>query len=384
MKYTLFLISAITLLCSCENPKIPQPKSETSITLQRACHYLWANQAPDGGWHSATTGIMRGGSSLSPFIFWALLNVPDSIYLINPKQKKLGLQFIRQHISNEGISISDDPEIMDYPNYASAYSAMILHRFGNNNSDKIRVNTIINYLKNQQFTEQRGIDSTHLAYGAWGFGETALEKGEIGHVDISHTRRILKCLALCGETNTDIFQKAQNYLLLAQKNPLKKQFKPNLINTDKPLYDGGFYYSTTSTGSNKGGQDAEGRYKSYATATCDGLLGLMTIDNAHKAPINDAIHWLETHPNIHVSEGIDAKNPNNWEHALVFYHLAVRAEAYRALNKNGNWEKEIADAIKIKQYPDGHFMNPAGSINKENDPLLATTLAIIGLINCLK
>lgn len=383
MKY-ISLIVFISLFYGCENAKIPQPKSDTSLVLQRACAYLWTKQAPDGGWHSATTGIMRGGSSLSPFVFWALLNVPDSIYMIPPKQKALGLQFIRQHIDNEGISISDDPEIMDYPNYASAYSAMILYRFSDRYSDKSMVNKTLNYLKNQQFTEQRGISRAHPAYGAWGFGESGLEKGDIGHVDISHTRRILACLKMCGETDTAIFEKSHRYLLLTQKNPSRNDAQPNKTNEINALYDGGFYYSTTSTGSNKGGMHPNGAFKSYATATCDGLLGLMTIDNVHKEPVNAAVKWLDNHPNIHFSEGVDTTNPNNWENALVFYHFAVRAEAYRAFHKKGNWATEITEAIKIKQHTDGHFMNPEGSINKENDPLLATTLAIIALSHCLK
>ena len=45
--------------------------------LARAAAYLWRQQAPDGGWHSQTYGLLRSGQLLTPFVLDAL---PEAVY----------------------------------------------------------------------------------------------------------------------------------------------------------------------------------------------------------------------------------------------------------------------------------------------------------------
>ena len=39
--------------------------------LARAASYLWAQQGADGGWRSATYGLLASGQSLTPFVLVA-------------------------------------------------------------------------------------------------------------------------------------------------------------------------------------------------------------------------------------------------------------------------------------------------------------------------
>ena len=160
--------------------------------MQKACRYLWSVQGNDGGWHSTTHGILKGGQSLTPFILWHLLQVDQEVSPCSGEAVRSALQFLRRSISE---SNSDEiPLVLEYPNYAAAYTLRVFRQFGET-ADSIYVHALCEHLIGQQFVAQRGIFPNHPAYGGWGFGETGLPVGTAGHVDISHTRRVIQALA---------------------------------------------------------------------------------------------------------------------------------------------------------------------------------------------
>ncbi|MFQ5570758.1 MAG: hypothetical protein ACE5G0_13825, partial [Rhodothermales bacterium] len=125
-------------------------------------------------------------------------------------------------------------------------------------------------------------------------------------------------------------------------------------------------------------------FDSYATTTCDGLLALL----AAGVPPDDervlaAARWLRVHPTLAYPEGIPENHPAQWHRVLFYYHLAVRAEAYRALGETGSWPDELVQVLGEKQREDGSFSNPYGAPNKEDDPILATALVVQALGNAL-
>ena len=67
---------------------------------------------------------------------------------------------------------------------------------------------------------------------------------------------------------------------------------------------------------------------------------------------------------------------SQWHRVMLFYHIAVRAEAYSALNESGSWRSDAFDVIASLQHADGHFANPDGGPNKEDDPILATSMMV--------
>lgn len=376
------ILFSILSLCfiSCDYFK---PKPQTETTLQKACTFLWSKQSDNGAWQSETHGIMKGGESLTAFILWTLLEVPDTAYR-KPKRKiEKGLNFIRKHLNSNGVLGLSDEYVMDYPNYATSYALRVLLKYGEK-KDELLITKMKNYLINQQFSEQRGIQPTHLAYGAWGFGEK-LEKGKFGHVDLSHTRRVLQALKMAGGTADSFFLKARNFLSLLQKHPSEERAQPTDFHADSLPYDGGFYSSSVILGVNKGGilkENGSEYLASYATTTCDGLLSLLACGYSKKdEPVQAAYSWLTNHPKLDSPQGMDKNNSVQWHLVMVFYHLAARAEAYKAVGHEGIWREEIEKIIVKKQLENGSFSNPNGAPNKEDDPLLATALAIIALSN---
>ncbi len=380
LQKTICISLMISLLSACDF-FVPKPQNET--VLQKACNYLWSKQSDDGAWHSETHGIMKGGESLAAFILWTLLEVPETDYRKPKKKIEIGLEFLRMHINSNGVLGLSDEYVMDYPNYATSYALRILSKYGNEN-DKPLIEKMKTYLISQQLTEKRGIRGSHLAYGAWGFGEE-LEKGMTGHVDLSHTRRVLQALRMAENVPDSTFLKSNYFLSLLQKQPSEKRLKPSAIQISNIPFDGGFYASSVTLGTNKGGLinlEQSEYYASYATASCDGLIALLASGHSENDKTVQAVYsWLINHPELNFPQGMDENDSGQWHLVMVFYHLAARAEAYKAIEHEGNWRTEIKSIISKKQMENGSFSNPNGAPNKEDDPLLATALAIIALSN---
>ncbi len=369
--------------CTSTGPSV----DEKVRLLESAASYLWSQQGEDGGWHSATHGLLRGGETWTPFVAHYLFQVPDSVYSTSPERREHALAFLREHITENGVLGISDPTVLEYPNYATAYGLRVLARWGAP-SDSLRIQRMTEYLLEQQYDEDRGIESSHPAYGAWGFGETSLPNGHVGHIDLSHTRRVLEAVGTMGAFEPQT-TKSQWFLGMLQKHPKDLRPQPGARSGDpRPRYDGGFYASTVTVGLNKGGpvSDSLGNtfYPSYATTTCDGLLALLAAGvPAEDERVQSAARWLQDHGDLSVIEGIPP-NPSQWEHIMFYYHLLVRSEAYGALGVDGDWKKKVVDLLAERQRPDGSFSNPLGAPNKEDDPILATAMVVGTLLNVLQ
>ena len=342
--------------------------SEAGDILARAAAFLWKKQGADGGWHSEMHGVMRTGQTLTPYILHALTDVSTEIYQVDSSRIHAAQEFLRRHINTRGVLGLADPDIIEYPNYSTAYALRVFLKNGTP-SDSVLIRGMATYLTNEQFTERRGIHPDHPAYGSWGFGETNLSKGQTGHVDLSHTRHVLEALREGGWNDTTAAKKTTRFLRLLQKHPSHNQSPAN-------AYDGGFYFSPVVLDQNKAGKDGNA-YRSYATATCGGIMALLASGESRQSePVQAAIRWLEANPRLDYPAGIPEDDPDHWRKVLFFYHLSVRAEVYRTMGKQGEWKGEIVRLLRERQNEDGSFANPFGSPNKEDDPLLATTLVV--------
>lgn len=343
------------------------PGSEEMSPLDKACAYLWSKQAPDGGWHSETHAVLRDGRSLTPFILVALREAGTA----NDHQDDVerAIAFIRKDV-HTAMDTDSVPMLLDYPNYAAAYALIALTNNGDP-MDSSLINYLTAYLVEQQFDEDRGIGMHHPAFGAWGFGETNLDHGETGHVDISHTRRILEALRLVLPARHEVFVQAEQFLERIQNT-----------GDDSPSGDGGFFASSVTHETNKSisRADIPGKWESYATATCDGLLALQAAGVLEDdTRIASAKQWLSNHQEMAFPEGIPTDDPAQWHRVMRFYHWSVRADVSHATSDWFHWQKDLTALAVAEQRADGSFMNPLGGPNKEDDPLLATALVVIAL-----
>ena len=327
-------------------------------SLTRAAQYLWAQQAADGGFHSATYGLLRSGQSLTPFVLGALLRVPDATVPAPAGAVDRAIAFIRRHTSVDG-AVGVTGGDADYPNYATALAVdalvaaerrlpAVAHR-AKAGSWTADIAPMVAQLRAQQFSEANGWTPEHTAYGGWGMGGAIRRPPDAGHVDLSMTRFVLEALRASGVDGSDPAMTRARVFLERSQN-----------------HDGGFFFSPVTPALNKAGQSAEG-FVSYGTTTADGVLAL----RASGVPDSDdrmarAIAWLDRNhqsdrvPGFDEDEGPQA----SWSTGLRFYYAAAIARV------------RPQQRVRLpEQADDGSFRNANGRV-KEDDPLIATTFAI--------
>lgn len=344
------------------------------IAIRRAVGFLWDAQDADGGWHSRTYGLLRSGQSLTPFVLDALLQVPPDLVPLPAEKVDRALAFLRRHIGADGAVGCSDPMLQDYPNYATALAAQAFcsaHRPGWEPSAA----ALVACLRRQQFTEDGDWTPEDPAYGAWGMGGQPRLPPDPGQVDLSMTRHVLEALRAARAADDDpAFVKARAFLRRCQN------FDPH-----DATADGGFFFSPVVLGANKAGHDGQ-RYRSYGSATADGILALLAAGASEDDPrVKAAVNWLVTHhPRDGSPPGFEGTRTGFAPEGLRFYYAAAAARVLRrfrvASTAGGDdWRAHLVEDWVRDQRPDGSWAN-ATVFMKEDDPLIATALAVTALV----
>lgn len=316
---------------------------------EAAAAWLRTQQRPDGSFRSEHYAVLRSGQAMTPFVLHALLARGTPV--TDPAIVR-GLDFVRGSIDRDGSIGYADPDLLEYPVYATSLAILVLVRCGDPD-DRGRIDAMATWLARQQCREHRGFPPEAAAHGAFGFGARGLEPGRPGHVDLTHTRFALQALAAAGRLDTTVREAA--FVLLRH---LQGE-------------NGGFYFSPVVDAANKAGRDATGRFRAYATATADGVLALQALGTEDRDPrLANARGWLARHAGTDRIGGIDENPSEPWHDALRFYHAMVLAEAWPPARAG------LAAMLRARQAADGSFRSEMVSAMKEDDPLLATALAL--------
>jgi hypothetical protein len=364
---------------------VRRPEAGEAVVASAAA-WLWAQQDPDGAWRSETYGLLASGQSLTPFVLEALLEVPADVCRPPAGALTRALEAIRLGVGDDGLCGLADPEAPEYPVYTTAHALRCLLRVGAPEDEVLALR-----LADALLTQQLGPDLSdgHPAAGGWGFG--LRPPGHPGHMDVCHTRHVLEALQLAGRVDPDVRAGAEEFLAFVQRHPSDRRPQPPGDDAgqrgDVP-YDGGFYFSPVVQAASKGGvgttEDGTRYLRSYASATCDGVLALL----AAGVPRFDervvaAAGWLRRRSRLDVPEGIPDDDPSGWAQAVHFTHLASRAKAWNALGGPSGWRGALAAHLAELQREDGSFANAGAHLMKEDDPLLCTGLALLAAAHTL-
>ncbi len=391
MRLVLLILPLLLAACVAREPARTPPRKLDA--LSRACRFLWGKQSNDGGWHSETYGLMRSGQSLTPYVLHALLEVPAEMREEPAGAVDRALAFIRANVNAEGALGLADKDVMDYPTHATAFGVRCLVRAGHD-QDRALIARMCDWLARHQFTAPLGFDPAHVAYGGFGFGGRGISPERTGVMDVVHTRNALQALREAGRASDEICQAAQLFLHMVQRHPEDKRVQPAVPGEPEGVqantYDGGFYFSPAFLAMNKGlyesARDGKAAYfRSYATATSDGLLALLAAGVPRDdSRVQDALRWLLNRPEYETTAGLPPGAPTPWGEAMFHYHLATRAEALAALRAPGDWREKTRGVLKPRQREDGSFRNENTPLMKEDDPILCTAFAIVALSSCVE
>lgn len=350
--------------------------------LQKARKFLLSKQLADGSWRSETYGLLKSGQSLTPFVLFALSQTLSGTEDKEFRWVQKSMNFLRLN-NKEGVHGRSDPDFLDYPNYATSYALQCFLKYGvlQDNPTKQK---IIKYLLKQQFSEPTGFCKSDSSYGGWGFGINT-KPTLASFVDLAHTRRVLQALQKANSLTSECIIRSSQFLARLQKIKIEEDSSSLAKWSRSTGYDGGFFSSSTIPYANKGRTAVDPKsgkpfFRSYSTATCDGILALLALDaSPDNRFLKNASEWLKNNEDWESPTGIPLNDPAPWRESMTVYNIMVQSEAFSALNLEGNWRYHLIQTLKDIQAEDGSFANMKGKLMKEDDPLISTSYALIAL-----
>lgn len=348
---------------------------EAKRSLSRGIDWLVAQQAADGGWHSQTYGQLKDGAAITTLILDALgylAPIEQQKHLVAIKK---AFAFLDSGLSKRGTIASPDGSL-DFPTYAAALYLTAMRRLGLSISGDTR-RQLLGYLLEAQVIEARGFAADSPSYGGWDF----LGKGDAHAIttgtNISVTRYVLEALA-------------QEPGVAGQASGIPKAMKLGksyVIRCQRP--DGGFVFTCEPMSLNNKAAFADKELtepRPYGTATCDGILALVACGaQPGEEHLQKAIDWLVKRPSLELVPGFEGLPPEaGWQRGLRYYYYVGLARVLPLVpaSEIAPRRDSLVKHIVGMQAKDGSWVNESDRM-RENDPLIATALAVIALASCL-
>ncbi|PAY17247.1 hypothetical protein CKO51_22540 [Rhodopirellula sp. SM50] len=267
-----------------------------------------------------------------------------------------------------------------YRNYETSVAVGALVAANRDNRYESQLSRAEAYLKEIQWDEGEGVESSDTAYGGAGYGKHA-------RPDLSNTSFLVDALKDLGnDADDEAIQKALRFISRTQN---LAGHGNDTEHADK-IGDGGFYYTPAAGGETKvvseGGdnEDNGGGLRSYGSMTYAGLKSMiyagLTDDDPRVAAAMDFIQKTYS---------LD-ENPGMGKAGLYYYYhtfgKALAAADIRVLTdaegENHNWRRELAATLINAQQADGSWVNDGNDRWMEGNRNLVTAYALLALKYC--
>jgi hypothetical protein len=374
----LALIALIMLAAGCGPRPEPTPGLSKRIdaALIRGVGFLASRRDAGGLWRSDVYGSFKDPSALTPLVLNALEAANPST-----NSEERGLDFLTNLTRPDG-----NQNGLTYPLYTAALTVNLLSAPLRAAHAKARP-TWTDDLASRQLDEKLGWQPSDLEFGGWGYAKDLPRKPAAGlHVlpgtesNLSATTFALEALRQTGAGN-DVFRKARVFLDRCQNHSAEDHSE------EAPFNDGGFYFIPNDSVRNKAGsagKDAAGRerYASYGSATADGIRSLIACGVPETDPrLLAARRWLDRFFRADTHPGAYAADREINREAVYFYYTFSVSRALRSTGDDLIRREQLAEALLSRQGPDGAWVNSAVAV-REDDPLVATSFAVLALAAC--
>jgi hypothetical protein len=357
-------------------------RDKTNEAIHAAVKYLLERQCVDGAWRSEIYGPLKDGPALTSLIAATLTPIRHR------DDCDIGWSKGARYLSNlvsRGEHAEDALADLSYPVYVAAGAVVALLEQPEFRDSR---DYWLEHLRSLQLTEQHGWRPSDLAYGGWSYASAGLEPingspaTPIAVPNLSATVYALDALCAAGVSTCDpAIQKARRFVERCQNWP------DDDAQCDPHLDDGGFHFILGDAQRNKAGEvgtDALGRarFASYGSATADGLRALRDcgLSENHRR-CHAAGDWLKRNFSADHHPGGYARDREHLRPALYYYYCASAAHALPTSVDAPVNLRQMAAALVGRQRHDGSWANSAVDV-REDDPLVATPLAVQALIHC--
>ena len=349
---------------------------ETHSALVRGIDWLIARQGADGGWHSTTYGQLKDGAAVTTLVLDALGYAPSALQDKHAAAADKAFAFLDRGLARRGTIASPDGTL-DFPTYAAALWLTSRQRLARKTPVQER-QRLIRYLVQAQVADERGFKTDSPSYGGWDFLSKADAQAITTGTNISVTRHVLEALGqepgIAGQDNglAQAMERGQAYVLRCQRP------------------DGGFVFTCEPASLNNKAAYADEDLKeprSYATATCDGILALLACGvAADDERIVKAVSWLVKRPPLELVPGFEGlPREAGWDRGLRYYYYAglARVLSHFPASEIGPRRDALVKYVMGLQTKEGSWQNESDRM-RENDPLIVTPLAIIALASAME
>lgn len=358
---------------------MPDPNVEQ--TLRRGVAWLVGAQADDGGWHSATYGALRGGAAVTSLALYALSSLPEAIRDAVADSAREAGRFLTRGIEKRRTIACPDGSL-DYPVYASAQVLMATRTLPLGLS-VVQRQQLVQYLLDAQLLASQGFRPADKHFGGWDLAGAARGDRPSTGSNLSYVRFALEGLSAALAEGDDAGAKESAH---ARRQAARAAALRWLDRCQQPTGDGGFVFSPDPTSLDNKAQwhDQERqRPRSYGTTTCDGLRALVACDVPADSPVRHAAaKWLDERWDLARVPGLPLDDDGTaWSDAMRFYYAEALAGALPLFSSDNELEARraaLARSLVGAQRGDGSWRN-ASSRMREDDPLIATSLAISAL-----
>jgi hypothetical protein len=347
--------------------------------------WLADHRGRDGVWRSDVYSAFRDGPSLTPLVLLALEEMgdpgrPDPIIAD-------GCDYLTKMVQPDG-TIDGGKDGINYPVYTAALAVRVLS--GSAKYTKAR-DAWLAELRRRQLDETNGWSTDDPQYGGWGYCHPLPRKPKPGEFvppllesNLSATVFALDALNAAGVPTSDrAYQKALRFIVRCQN--LSADGKV----ADAHFDDGGFFFIESDAARNKPGplgQDKAGRerFRSYGSTTADGYRALRRCGLAADHPrVVAALDWLQkqfdgkSHPGDYPPERAGDKD------AVYFYYAWSLSQSLGDVPPadTKRWAAALSAELVQRQRTDNCWINVCRAV-REDDPILATALAVMTLARC--
>jgi squalene-hopene/tetraprenyl-beta-curcumene cyclase len=362
------------------------PTATADAALARGRKYLLLAQSRDGAWRSDKYSSFRDGPSLTPLVLLALdggRSATDANTAFTRGIDLVGL--VRPDGTIDGGQFG-----LSYPVYSAALVTRFLSLADRERHREAR-DVWLADLRRRQLDESLGWSPDDAAYGGWGYCHSIPKKPKPGDFvpqllesNLSATVFALDALRAAGVPMSDpAYRRALVFVRRCQN------FADNPEPSDPAFDDGGFHFIYDDPARNKPGpadRDLHGRtrFRSYGSTTADGYRALKDCGLGDDHPrARAALAWLRSHIDGAGHVGDYPPERAGDRAALDFYFAWSMAQVLPDVPSElaRQWALALVAGLCERQHPDGYWSNPNKAV-REDDPLLATALAVATLQRC--
>lgn len=358
--------------------------------LASAAAFLVSRQSADGAWRSDVYAPFKDGDALTPPVLLALVSSGET----HAKETARAWEYLAPLVDSAGKV--RPTATLAYPTYAAAYIALAAR---GDAAAKTR-DAWLAYLRARQLSEELGWRRDDLQFGGWGYAHDPPRKpapgtplAPLAEPNLSATLFALEALRAGGAKDDDpAIVQALAFVRRCQNFSGHNSAHADDANR---FDDGGFFFMPADPVRNKAGvvgtDDAGNeRFASYGSATADGVRALQLCGvAADDLGLKAGWRWLAEHFSAASHPGGYESDREVARESVYYYYCRALATALTTVDEASLPEGcdrqllagELAEAIVFRQQSDGSWVNAAVDV-REDDPLVATSLAVVALAKC--